>query len=453
MSKRFPAAVSTILIALFLAACSKVPTRSAAPDQQTPTPAPIQTAAPQVTTIRVFSTGDQAMDALISAYYAKYPNDRVEKVSFQPGPGATNLTEYMKTKLNEDAVDVVIAFGISDLVKNDLLLPLDPYIQKSNFDVKPFGPTIDNLRIDGKFYDLPYLVQPQILVINRKIFKAAGVPEPKPGWTWEEFRETARKLTSGEGDSKVWGFTSTFSSNLVSIYASQTSEPNTIFFLNEAGVKNGLQLFSTMVFTDRSMPPEHKREPNSTASIMMRDDFRRGKSAMSMEFISNLRFLSVGMGGPNAAPLEIDVAPMPVVPGGKPYANASPQTLAISAKSKNPDAAWRFIQFAVGPEGAATLARQGSVPVYNTPEVKKAWFDRQPAPGPGTEILFTTPWSFSARDFASTFGGLPQEQAVKIFQASATMINRVMSGDRPLDQAYAEYLAEKKKIQEEAKKP
>lgn len=450
MSHRLSAVLAGLLSFLLLAACSKVPTRSAAPDQ--PAPAPVQTATPQVATIRVLSNGDSALDAIISAYYARYPNDRVEKVSFQPTPGR-NFTDYIRTKLAEEAVDVVIGFTIADLVKDGLVLPLDPFIQKSNFDLKPLGPTLDNLRIDGKLYDLPYIVQPQVLVINRDVFKKAGVPEPQVGWTWDQFRETARRLTSGEGDTKVWGFTSTFGSNMVSMYVNQVSEPNSLYYLNEAGLKGALQLFSTMIFSDKSMPPEPKRELNSTAPIMMRDDFRRGKSAMSMEFIGNLAFLSMAMSGPNGAKLDVDVAPVPVVPGGKPFSFASPQTFAISAKSKSPEAAWRFLQFAAGPEGAAALARHGTVPVYSTPEVKKAWFDRQPVPGPGTEILFTTPWSFPTRSGMAGFSGLPQEQTIKIAQAGSALINRVLSGDRPFEEAFADFQAEVKKAQEEAKKP
>ena len=36
-----------------------------------------------------------------------------------------------------------------------------------------------------------------VIFYNRDLFKAAGVPEPKPGWTMDEFKAAAKKLTTG----------------------------------------------------------------------------------------------------------------------------------------------------------------------------------------------------------------------------------------------------------------
>ena len=37
------------------------------------------------------------------------------------------------------------------------------------------------------------------------MFDEAGLEYPQSGWTWEDFRETAIKLTSGSGADKVYG--------------------------------------------------------------------------------------------------------------------------------------------------------------------------------------------------------------------------------------------------------
>ena len=48
---------------------------------------------------------------------------------------------------------------------------------------------------DGKQYLLPKDFSPLAVYYNKKLFDAAGVAYPKDGWTWDEFLDTAQKLT------------------------------------------------------------------------------------------------------------------------------------------------------------------------------------------------------------------------------------------------------------------
>jgi ABC-type glycerol-3-phosphate transport system substrate-binding protein len=67
--------------AFLLTACARVPTRKIQPRG-------VPGAAPDTAdlTVRVLSPqGDSVLDALITAYYAKYPNARVNKVAMPGG--------------------------------------------------------------------------------------------------------------------------------------------------------------------------------------------------------------------------------------------------------------------------------------------------------------------------------------------------------------------------------
>ncbi|MEU6177531.1 ABC transporter substrate-binding protein [Streptomyces coeruleorubidus] len=76
------------------------------------------------------------------------------------------------------------------------MLPLDDLIDRNKFDVTDFDKSVmEGLSADGKQYALPYDVGPVIFTYNRDMFRNAGVPEPKPGWTLAEFESVARKLT------------------------------------------------------------------------------------------------------------------------------------------------------------------------------------------------------------------------------------------------------------------
>ncbi|MET9759414.1 sugar ABC transporter substrate-binding protein [Streptomyces sp. NPDC006372] len=79
------------------------------------------------------------------------------------------------------------------------MLPLDDLIAKNKFDVSDFDRSVmEGLSAGGKQYALPYDVGPVILTYNKNMFRSAGVPEPRPGWTLAEFESAARKLT-GDG--------------------------------------------------------------------------------------------------------------------------------------------------------------------------------------------------------------------------------------------------------------
>ena len=80
-----------------------------------------------------------------------------------------------------------------------VLEPLDPFIAADNFDKSAFESSIiSGLSNDGVQYALPYDVGPWLVFYNRDKFAEAGLAEPKPDWTFDEFKAAAEKLTSGD---------------------------------------------------------------------------------------------------------------------------------------------------------------------------------------------------------------------------------------------------------------
>ena len=66
----------------------------------------------------------------------------------------------------------------------DALVPLEDLMAKYGVKARTSTESIlDGLKHDGKQIALPYDSGPLILYYNRDLFRAAGVPEPKPGWT------------------------------------------------------------------------------------------------------------------------------------------------------------------------------------------------------------------------------------------------------------------------------
>jgi len=95
------------------------------------------------------------------------------------------------------------------LVLRRQIMPIDDLVERDGLDLSAYGGVLDNIIVDGKLYGLPYRSDFWILFYNKDMFDEAGIPYPTNDWTWNDFRETALKLTSGEGPTKSMAPTST----------------------------------------------------------------------------------------------------------------------------------------------------------------------------------------------------------------------------------------------------
>lgn len=108
------------------------------------------------------------------------------KLTQVPGEG---YSDKMRTSMGTpNAPDVFFNWGggsISDFVKKDMLLDLDPAMAKDPQLKKAFIPTIlDAGAIDGKHYGIPMRgMQPVILFYNKDVFEKAGAQPPK---SWDD---------------------------------------------------------------------------------------------------------------------------------------------------------------------------------------------------------------------------------------------------------------------------
>ena len=121
-------------------------------------------------------------------------------VVVQPVPGDED--EY-KAKINIDLmggsdVDVVETLGPKDYsrqVSAGFFMPLNEAVEVAGID--PYEIYGANLPVedDGNYYALPFKQEMYCVFYNKAIFDEAGVPYPEGPWTWDEYVETAQKLT------------------------------------------------------------------------------------------------------------------------------------------------------------------------------------------------------------------------------------------------------------------
>jgi multiple sugar transport system substrate-binding protein len=175
--------------------------------KETTTP---KTTAEQVT-IKFYTwekTGYTAQQENIKkAFEDKNPNIKVEFVY----PTDNNNTDYlqkMNTTLmsNNNDVDIFGASGaayVSDFIKAGVMEPLDDYFKKEGVnydDIYNF-----HFKEGDKTYTVPTFETTWFVMLNKKLLDKAGLPVPPLNWTWDDYREYAKKLTSGTGKDKIYG--------------------------------------------------------------------------------------------------------------------------------------------------------------------------------------------------------------------------------------------------------
>ncbi|HLU26920.1 MAG TPA: extracellular solute-binding protein, partial [Glycomyces sp.] len=89
-------------------------------------------------------------------------------------------------------------------VNRGVVLDLAPFAARVGVDLSVFHPRLVELFRDGRgLWAFPKDFTPMVIYYNRDAFDEAGVPYPRPGWTWAEFLETAKRLTrdtDGDGE-------------------------------------------------------------------------------------------------------------------------------------------------------------------------------------------------------------------------------------------------------------
>jgi multiple sugar transport system substrate-binding protein len=168
-------------------------------------------------TVKIFNFGNadegRVYDAVFAKFAAGHGNVRINHTNV-PAPSWADYVTKLATQTAggnpPDLVNLAIE-GTQLAVNRKLLDPLDPFLGsspvKSLMSAMPKA-LLDAFTVDGKLYQLPTGWQTMAIFYNPKIFAAAGVPEPHPDWTWDEFLQTAKALTRGKvmGFGLPWGF-------------------------------------------------------------------------------------------------------------------------------------------------------------------------------------------------------------------------------------------------------
>jgi len=326
----------------------------------------------------------RAYRRLIDAFHAAHPEIAVEPIGLNSGdaslavslqPGSPDLPwlqlggPYMPWLWRElaspAAPDVFLLTyqRFPAFAARGILEPLGPYLDASpRLEADAFYPAaLDAFRTPDLPGDglgaLPMNASSLVVYYNPDLFAERGVPLPADGWGWDEFADAAEALTfdrDGDGRLGVHGLaieprlsrSAAFVWGAGGDLVDDPVRPTTLT-LETAAAQEGLRRFAELG------PSGRKTTPTEAEARRFNDlaRFCAGRAAM---FVHTRRVVPLLRETPG---LRWDVAPLPV--GTLPANVLHSDGFAMHTGARDRQAAWTFIEFAVGPVGQAVLAETG----------------------------------------------------------------------------------------------
>jgi multiple sugar transport system substrate-binding protein len=206
---------------------------------------------------------------------------------------------------------------------------------------------------EGKQYGFGHDLSPAVVFYNRKLLREKGIPLPParwgdPSWTWERFMDAARRLTTGDAASKVWGFFG----NRWWVYAHPwvwanggtiVSKDDKTMMLDVPATMEALQWYADLGQVQRVIPTQAELQGLGNDQRA----FENGRIAMRIDNTSyTIRMRQYMAQDPS---FDWEMAPYPTGKAGA--FTRVPNNLVTAWKgTKHPDASWAFMKFMASKE-------------------------------------------------------------------------------------------------------
>ncbi len=323
--------------------------------------------------------------AVVDAYEEANPNVKIELIDIPSAEYQDTMNIRLSGGDDTDIITVKDIPGYSAMLTRGQIIPLNDYIAADALDLSVYSGAAEELTYEGSIYGLPFRSDIWILYYNKDIFDAAGLAYPTNDMTWAEFDTLARQLTSGSGADKIYGAHFHVWRSAVELGTVQDGQ-NTIISNDYSFMAPMYDMVTKMQKDGIIMDYGELRAGN----IHYSGPFENGQVAMlpmGSWFIGRL----IGDQASGVYDFNWGVASYPHPDGVAAGTTAGTLTsLAINEKSDHKDAAWDFIKFYSGEEGAKVLAATGNLPALRTPEVLEVFAGLAGMPAEANEALKTT---------------------------------------------------------------
>ncbi|CAI8959023.1 hypothetical protein KOY_02109 [Bacillus cereus VDM021] len=317
-------------------------------------------------TVLRFATWDAGKNLKIQQQIAKKFEEKNPGVKVQVEAYGDGFDQKLAASFGaKNPPDVMYMWNFPSYYKS--LEPLDELAKKDpDMKLDDFYQGLFNYSsIDGKLYGMPAGFTTRVIYYNKKLFDKANIPYPKDGWTWDEFVDTAKKLT--DASNKQYGF-------------ALRPEPDT-YDLQGFIWSNG----SSFVSEDGKQIKGHMNSPETIEVMksfqsMLKDKtavlvggknqqsgddiFKAGKLAMWESGIWPLE-------GFKDAKIDFGTVEPPAFKGKPVKGLVGTSAVSIAKDAKHKELAWEFVKFYSSPEAIKMRTSDLPVRISVVKELKK----------------------------------------------------------------------------------
>ncbi|MGM0123126.1 multiple sugar transport system substrate-binding protein [Enterococcus sp. AZ194] len=244
-------------------------------------------------------------------------------------------------------------------MSNGALLNLDDLTKNGNIDLKNYKKGISDLyTYEGSLYAIPKDVSTVALWYNKALFDEADVSYPDDTWTWDTFLEAAKKLTNPEKG--IYGYAASNNSQdgynnfIFQNEGTKLNADRTKSTFNTKNTVEALQWYIDLATKEKVSPTSAQLSENDPAAM-----FQSGRVAM----ITHGSWMANQFKENEYTKENADIA---VLPKGKTRAaQLNGLGYSISATTKHPDEAKKFLTFMASKKGNTIQAENGTaIPAY-----------------------------------------------------------------------------------------
>lgn len=244
-------------------------------------------------------------------------------------------------------------------MSNGALLNLDDLLKDGSIDLNNYKKGISDLyTYEDSLYAIPKDVSTVALWYNKALFDEAGISYPDDTWTWDTFLDAAKKLTNSEKG--IYGYAASnnaqddYNNFIFQNEGTKLNEQRTASTFNTQNTVDALQWYIDLAVKEHVSPTSAQLSENDPAAM-----FQSGRVAM----ITHGSWMANQFKENDYTKKNADVA---VLPKGKTRAaQLNGLGYSISATTKYPEEAKKFLTFMSSKEGNTIQAENGTaIPAY-----------------------------------------------------------------------------------------